>query len=161
MEPPFHVQIFKKLDQHHSVDEILTSTPHYDEWMYETVFAYPPGGVVPLDPGVYAWRIQLRYLTTSGSETIDSPVYAFRVEDPTNMSMYGDESLKEDIMRFFLDLSEDKDKGREVAEMLSDYNLVAIRLNGQEITKQRFYKILDEYDVEFRTLTELMLTPTQ
>ena len=94
MEPPFHVQIFKKLDQHQSVDEILTSTPHYDEWMFETVFAYPPGGVVPLDPGVYAWRVQLRYLTTSGTETLESPVYAFRVEDPANMSMYGDESLK-------------------------------------------------------------------
>jgi len=161
MEPPFHVQIYKKLDQHQSIDELLTSTPHYDEWMYETVFAYPPGGVVPLNPGVYAWRIQLRYITTSGSETLESPVYSFRVEDPANMSMYGDESLKEDIIRFFLDLSEDKDKGREIIEMLSDYNLVAIRLNGQEITKQKFYQILDDYDTEFRKLTELMLTPTQ
>ncbi len=162
-EPPYHVQIFKKLDQHQSVDEILTSTPHYDVWKeaYETVFAYPPGGAVPLDPGVYVWRVQLNYITTSGSETIDSPVFAFRVEDPSNMSMYADESLKEDIMRFFLDLSEDKDKGREIAGMLSDYNLVAIRINGQEISKQQFYKILDNYDTEFRRLSELILTPTQ
>jgi hypothetical protein len=75
--------------------------------------------------------------------------------------MFGDESLKEEIINFFLDLSEDKDKGREIVDMLSDYKLVAIRLNGKEISKEKFYQIIDEYDIDFKTMTDVLLTPTQ
>ena len=81
--PPFHVQVFKKLDQHASIDEVLTTQPHYDEWLSNVVFPYPVAAAQPLDEGVYLWRIQLGMVTSSGTEIIESPVFAFRVEDPS------------------------------------------------------------------------------
>jgi hypothetical protein len=160
IEPPFRVTIYKKLDQHNSIDEVLTSTPFFDEFMYEMVFPYPAYGVQPLQPGIYAWRIQLRYITTSGTETLESPVFVFRAADPSLMGIYDDDELKEEIMTFLLDKIENKEDGREVIGNLSDYKLLSIKLNGKELTKQEFYDILEQYDSKLRKLSELILTPT-
>ena len=161
VEPPFHVTVYKKLDQHNSIDEILTSTPYLDEYMYETVFPYPAYGVQPLEPGVYAWRIQLRYVTTSGYETLDSPVFLFRVEDPSLMGVFDNDELKDDILGFLNDTVEDRGQVRQITGALSDYKLISIKLNGQPISKQEFYELLGTYDFDTNKLSELNLTPTQ
>jgi len=161
VEPPFHITVYKKLDQHNSIDEILTSTPYLDEYMFETVFPYPAYGVQPLDPGIYAWRIQLRYVTTSGYEMLESPVFLFRVEDPSLMGLNDDDELKDDIMSFLNDAVDDKEQAREITGALSDYKLISIKLNGKQISKQEFYDLLSKYDFDTNKLSELNLTPTQ
>jgi hypothetical protein len=160
-EPPFLVSIYKKLDQHYSIDEVLTSTPQYEELTYQTVFPYQAFGVQPLEPGEYVWRVQLRYLTTSGTEVLESPVFVFQVEDPSKIGMFENEGVKEDLMQFLVQNNEDKDEAREIAQMLSDYKLISIKLNGKEISKEKFYEILDQYGSELKKISDLILTPTQ
>ena len=156
---PFHVQIFKKLDQHGSIDEVLTTQPHFDDFMFTTVFPYPPAAVQPLDPGVYVWRVQLRMLTSSGTEVLESPVYAFRVEDPSSLGEFDDEGVKGEVMRLLIDLL--GNRGEEIAKSLSDYNLIAIRVNGQTITKKKLYEIIDGYEGEERLISDIILKGTQ
>ena len=158
-QPPFHVQIFKKLDQHVSVDEVLTTQPHYDEWISNVVFPYPAAAAQTLDPGVYYWRVQLEMITSNGKEIIESPVYAFRVEDPSRLGEIDDEGLKAEVMRILEDLL--GNRGRQLGEQLSDYNLIAIRVNGETITKKRLYEIIEGYQGEERLISDIMLKGTQ
>jgi len=158
-QPPFHVQIFKKLDQHASVDEVLTTQPHYDEWISDVIFPYPPAAAQPLDPGVYVWRIQLELVTSSGKELIESPVYAFRVEDPSTLGRFNDEGLKAEVLQILENLL--GNRGRQLSEQLGDYNLTAIRVNGETITKKRLYEIIDGYQGEERLINDIILKGTQ
>ena len=157
--PPFHVQIFKKLDQHASIDEVLTTQPHYDEWMSNVVFPYPAAAAQPLDEGVYLWRVQLGMVTSSGTELIESPVFAFRVEDPSRLGEIDDEGTKAEVMRILEDLL--GNRGRNLAQALSDYSLTAIRVNGETITKKRLYEIIEGYQGEERLISDIMLKGTQ
>jgi hypothetical protein len=156
---PFRVQIFKKLEQHSSVDEALTSTPHYDEFLFETVFPYPAAAALPLDPGVYVWRVQLEMITSSGTEVMESPVFAFRIEDPNNLGQFANEGLQADLLQILVDLF--GEKGKEIARSLSDYNLLAIRLNGEKITREQFYKIIEGYEGQKRKISDIILMGSQ
>ncbi len=159
IEPPFHVQVFKKLDQHASIDEVLTTQPHYDDWISTVVFPYPPAAAQPLDPGVYVWRVQLGMFTSSGTELIESPVFAFRIEDPSSLGELDDEGVKSEVMRILIDLL--GNRGEEIAKSLSDYNLIAIRVNGETITKKKLYEIIDGYEGEERLISDIILKGTQ
>jgi hypothetical protein len=158
-QPPFHVQIFKKLDQHASVDEVLTTQPHYDEWISNIVFPYPAAAAQPLNEGVYLWRVQLGMITSSGTEVIESPVFAFRVEDPSKLGEIGEQGIKEEVMRILEDLL--GNRGRQLSGQLSDYNLTAIRVNGETITKKRLYEIIESYQGEERLIDDIILKGTQ
>lgn len=157
-EPPYRVQIFKKLDQHYSVDEALTSTPHFDEFMYETVFPYPVTAALPLDPGVYVWRIQLGLITTSGTEKIESPIFAFRIEDPSNIGV-SDDALEADLLRILRDVL--GERGANIARTLSDYRLLTIRVNGEKIDKKGFYEIIEGYAEQTRKVSDIEFLGTQ
>jgi len=157
--PPFRVQIFKKLDQHASIDEVLTSQPHYDERQSNTVFPYPVAAAQPLDEGVYLWRVQLELITSSGMEVIESPVFAFEVQDPSRLGELNDEGLKDEVMRILEDLL--GRRGRQIAEQLSDYKLTAIRVNGETIDKKRLYEIIDSYQDSERIIDDIFLKGTQ
>ena len=113
----------------------------------------------PLDEGVYLWRIQLGMVTSSGTELIESPVFAFRVEDPSRLGEIDDNGTKAEVMRILEDLL--GNRGRNLAEALSDYNLTAIRVNGETITKKRLYEIIEGYQGEERLISDIMLKGTQ
>lgn len=50
----------------------------------QLTFMYPTTGAVDLRPGgIYVWQIQKRLSTTEGIERINSPIYAFYVEELT------------------------------------------------------------------------------
>jgi hypothetical protein len=158
-EPPFRVQIFKKLDQHASVDEVLTSQPHYDERHTNTVFPYPAAAAQPLDEGVYLWRVEMRLITSSGTEVIESPVFAFEIQDPSRLGELNDEGLKDEVMRILQNLL--GDRGRQIAGQLSDYKLTAIRVNGETIDKKKLYEIIDNYQDSERIISDILLKGTQ
>ena len=158
-EAPFRVQIFKKLDQHASVDEVLTSQPHYDERIPTTVFPYPAAAAQPLDEGVYLWRVEMTLVTSSGTEVIESPVFAFEIQDPSRMGELDDEGLKADVMRILEDLL--GNRGKQIADQLSDYKLTAIRVNGETIDKKRLYEIIDGYQESERIISDILLKGTQ
>jgi hypothetical protein len=158
-QPPFRVQIFKKLDQHSSIDEVLTTQPHYDERLTNTVFPYPAVAAQPLDEGVYLWQVRMELITSSGMEVIESPVFAFEVQDPSRLGEIDDEGLKADVMRILEDLL--GRRGRQIAEQLSDYKLTAIRVNGETIDKKRLYEIIDGYQDSQRIIDDIFLKGTQ
>jgi hypothetical protein len=158
-EPPFRVQIFKKLDQHASIDEVLTSQPHYDERHSNTVFPYPAAAAQPLNEGVYVWRVQMGLITSSGTEIIESPVFAFEIQDPSRLGELNDEGLKDDVMRILEDLL--GNRGRQIANKLSDYKLKEIRVNGEPIDKKRLYEIIDGYEDSERLISDIFLKGTQ
>jgi hypothetical protein len=158
-EPPFRVQIFKKLDQHASIDEVLTSQPHYDERHSNTVFPYPAAAAQPLDEGVYLWRVEMGMITSSGTEVIESPVFAFEIQDPSRLGEINDEGLKNEVMRILEDLM--GNRGKQIARQLSDYKLTAIRVNGETIDKKRLYEIIDGYQDSERLISDIFLKGTQ
>ena len=52
-----------------------------------TSFQYPTGDVIDLEPGlIYAWQVQKILPTTIGDEEILSPIFAFKIIDPTAAS---------------------------------------------------------------------------
>jgi hypothetical protein len=154
---PFRVQIFKKLEQHGSIDEVLTSTPHFDAYVAETVFPYPAAATLPLDPGIYVWRVQLNLTTSSGTEIIESPVSVFRVEDPSKIG--SSEGVMDEILRILKDLL--GERGVAIAQSLNDYNLIAIRVNGETITTRQFYDLLEGYQGETRKISDIILKGSQ
>jgi hypothetical protein len=158
-EPPFRVQVFKKLDQHASIDEVLTSQPHYDERHTVPVFPYPPAAAQPLDEGVYVWRVQMNLITSSGTEIIESPVFAFEVQDPSRLGEMNDEGLKSDVMQILENLL--GQRGKQIAGQLSDYKLTAIRVNGETIDKKRLYQIIEGYQDSERLINDILLKGTQ
>ena len=141
------------------MDEVLTTQPHYDAYISDVVFPYPPAAAQPLDPGVYFWRIQLEFLTTNGQEVIESPVYAFRVEDPSTLGEINDEGMKSEVMRILEDLL--GNQGKQISEQLNDYDLTDIRVNGESITTKRLYEIIDSYQGEERVINDIILKGTQ
>lgn len=45
-----------------------------------TIFQYPLTGVKPLEPGkTYVWQVVKTFPTTSGSEVVSSPIFAFKI----------------------------------------------------------------------------------
>jgi hypothetical protein len=98
-------------------------------------------------------------VTSSGTEIIESPVFAFRVEDPSKLGEIGDEGTKEEVMRILEGLL--GSKGRNLAGAVSDYNLIAIRVNGETITKKKLYEIIEGYQGKERLINELILKGTQ
>ena len=62
-------------------------------------------------------------------------------------------------MRILIDLL--GNRGEEIAKSLSDYNLIAIRVNGETITKKKLYEIIDSYEGEERLISDIILKGTQ
>jgi hypothetical protein len=59
----------------------------YAEVGNATSIPYPLSGAVDLEPGkVYAWQVQKVIPTTEGDETIESFIYAFKIQDVTGGS---------------------------------------------------------------------------
>jgi hypothetical protein len=98
-------------------------------------------------------------VTSSGTEVIESPVFAFRVEDPSRLGEIDDEGTKDEVMRILEDLL--GNRGRQLSGQLSDYNLIAIRVNGETITKKRLYEIIDGYEGQERLIDDIILKGTQ
>lgn len=52
-----------------------------DLWTAGTIFQYPLTGAKPLEAGkTYVWQIRKTFPTSSGSESVYSPIYAFKIQ---------------------------------------------------------------------------------
>jgi hypothetical protein len=98
-------------------------------------------------------------VTSSGTELIESPVFAFRVEDPSRIGEMDDGGMKDEVMRILEDLL--GNRGSQIAQQLSDYKLTAIRVNGETITKKRLYEIIEGYQGFERQISDIFLKGTQ
>ena len=152
---PFEVEVYKVLsDQHTSVDEVLTSTPHLRIVTGQTLFQYPKAATdesgfsieeyQPLTVGTYVWRVILNLQTTNGIDRIYSPVFAFRLVDPSTVS---EDLVKQAtsaevlaILRYLIG-----ERADEFINALGDYMLEEIRVNGTPIDIPGLYDRITQY----------------
>jgi hypothetical protein len=161
LEEPFLVQVYRKLDFHTSADEVLTTTPHLEYRTGAAMFQYPQGqGEQPLEPGSYLWRVQMVLPTTSGTEIIQSPIFAFKFMDPTNASedMVARASAEEvlRLLRYLIGQQADV-----YAEMLNAYSLTTIRINGEVIELSDLYGRIARFEGKVFRLSDLELLSSQ
>jgi hypothetical protein len=157
----FHVQIFKKLDYHASLDEVLTTTPHLDEMIDQMMFSYEEfPNAQPLEPGTYLWRIEMIVQTSGGPEIIPSPVYAFIVKDITGDAQNRIENeVVIDIGNLLRSLI--GDRAELIIEKLNNYRLEEIRVNGDPISVSELYEIIDNYQGHTVEIKDLELLSSQ
>ncbi len=65
----------------------VATQPGLDLYTAGTTFQYPLTGAKPLEPGkTYVWQIRKTYPTTSGPETVESQIFAFKVKSTSTTS---------------------------------------------------------------------------
>jgi hypothetical protein len=158
---PFHVQIFKKLDYHASIDEVLTTTPHLDYKTDRMVFSYEEvPNAQPLEPGTYIWRVEMIVQTSGGPEIIPSPAYAFIVKNITDdaQNTIENEAVIDigNLLRALLG-----DRAEPIIEKLNNYRLTEIRVNGDPISVSELYEIIDNYQGHTIEIKDLELLGSQ
>ncbi len=152
---PFEVEVYKVLsDQHTSVDDVLSSTPHLRIITGRTLFQYPKAAndeqgfsieeYQPLDFGTYVWRVILNLQTTSGIERIYSPIFAFKLVDPSTVSedLVNQATATEvlNILRYLIG-----ERADEFINILSNYMLKEIRVDGSPIDIAGLYDRISQY----------------
>jgi hypothetical protein len=170
---PFNVLVYKVLpDQHQTIDDVMTTTPHLDVSTSWTLFQYPQnsaddqGGRLrvnefqPLTPGTYLWRVILNLQTTSGTEYIQSPVFGFKLVDANTVN----ENLVKkaaamqvfNILRFLIG-----ERANELENALSDFSLSGIMIDGQPIELEELYDKINQYADKVITIENIELLSSQ
>jgi len=161
LDNPFQIQVFQKEEYQNSPDEVVTGTPYLDEKTGFTLFQYPQGGgVQPLEPGTYVWRVLLYLQTTKGTDEISSPLYVFKYVDPTAAS----EDVQKQIMtadilrmlRYLLGNQVD-----DIAKALNNYSIEDMRLNGESINVTDLYNKINSYQGKVTQVNGLELLSSQ
>jgi len=152
---PFEVEVYKVLsDQHTSVDDVLSSTPHLRIRTGRTLFQYPKAAseapdftideYQPLTIGTYVWRVTLNLQTTAGIDRIYSPIFAFKLVDPTTVS---EDLVKQAtatevlmILRYLIG-----ERADQYINILSNYMLKEIRVDGTPIDITGLYDRITQY----------------
>jgi hypothetical protein len=170
---PFNILVYKVLpDQHQSVDDVLTTTPHLDVTTSWTLFQYPQnsadeqGGILrindfqPLTPGTYVWRVILTLQTTSGTEFIQSPIFGFKLVDPSdvNENLIRQAAARQvfNILRFLIG-----ERANEIENNLSDFSLSSIVVDGQKIELEELYNKINQYTDKVIIIENIELLSSQ
>ena len=170
---PFNILVYKVLpDQHQSVDDVLTTTPHLDVSTSWTLFQYPQnsadeqGGILrindfqPLTPGTYVWRVILTLQTTSGTEFVQSPIFGFKLVDPSdvNENLVRQAAARQvfNILRFLIG-----ERANEIEDKLSDFSLSGIVVDGQPIELEELYNKINQYTDKVITIENIELLSSQ
>lgn len=170
---PFNILVYKVLpDQHQSVDDVLTTTPHLDVTTSWTLFQYPQnsadeqGGILrinefqPLTPGTYVWRVILNLQTTSGTEFVQSPIFGFKLVDPSdvNENLVRKAAARQvfNILRFLIG-----ERANEIEDNLSDFSLSGIVVDGQPIELEELYNKINQYTDKVITIENIELLSSQ
>jgi len=170
---PFNVQVYKVLaDQHVSVDDVLSTTPHLDITTSFNLFQYPQnasddqGGRLnileyqPLETGTYLWRIILSLQTTSGTEFIQSPIFGFKVVDPNSVSEnLVRQAAANDVFRILRFLIGDRTD--EIENALADFYLSGIMVDGQPVELAELYMKISKYAGKVITIENIELLSSQ
>lgn len=142
----YQVVVFEKKNDFQTVDDVINSR---ENWQSdpgpELSVIYPQGGnAIPLEYGkTYYWMVRMFIVSTSGTNTINSEVWQFRLGDPANPADQQALISKNDLMAFLKDLL--GDQADEIAASLTDYEVATIRVNGTEMTIQELYNLLNTY----------------
>lgn len=158
----YQVVVFEKKFALQSLDNILNMTPNWKSDRLEDYNAqYPQVGeegklVIPLEYGTtYYWLVRMFVNTSAGEEIIDSEIWEFKLVDPVTL---GDEqgaiarNILIDFLRDYIG-----DKADELAKQLGDYDVRSININGQEISLDDLYQIINQYRLKDIEVVDLVL----
>jgi hypothetical protein len=158
----YQVVVFEKKFALQSLDNVLNMNPNWQSDRLEKYNAqYPQVGddgnfVIPLEFGkTYYWMVRMFVNTSAGEEIIDSEIWEFRLVDPTTL---GDEQgaiARNQLIDFLRDLI--GDKADELANQLGDYKVKSINVNGQDISLDDLYQLINQYRLKDVEVVDLVL----
>ena len=133
----FIVSMYKRINPHDDVETILSGHPTMEfETMFER-FSYHITGGEPLESGAtYFWVVRALVQTTKGVEEFQSDVWQFTID--TEGLEFSDVDIQQLLEPFLGQLAKD------IADLLRNYDLKQIKINGQSITLQDFFQYLND-----------------
>jgi len=149
------------------LDNILNMTPNWKsesnpgERITGYSIQYPQAGddgeiVIPLEFGkTYYWMVRMFVHTSAGEEIINSEIWEFQLVDPANLGNKQGEITRNMLIEFLRDLI--GDKADELAKQLGDYNVKTINVNGQDISIEDLYLLINEYRLKDVEVVDLIL----
>jgi len=160
----YQVVVFEKKFSLQSLDNVLNMTPNWKSEILENYSVqYPPGGtgeggsmVIPLEFGkTYYWMVKMLVQTSAGIETINSEIWEFQLVDPVNLGDQQGAITRNMLIEFLRDLI--GDKADELAKQLGDYNVKSINVNGQDMSIEDLYLLINEYRLKDVEVVDLIL----
>ncbi len=143
----YRLFVFEKKDMMQTFDDIINSQPNWaSERLNKLSVQYPQSAAnaIPLEFGkTYYWMVRMFSETSSGEETQDSEVWEFSLVNPEQSADVQNQIVREDILRFLAEILGPRID--EVRASLEGYRLKRIRVNGQTITLNQLYEILNRY----------------
>jgi hypothetical protein len=164
-EEPFRVRIYEKPAPPPalSLDEVQTSDNLVlDMWTGQKVFQYPQAGdaLRPLEFGKsYVWVVDLKINTSNGAEFISSPLSEFTLIDPASGDDGANKAGGQNVSELLRDLI--GSRADQVVSSLGNYSLKTIRVNGQSMTVEEIYQLIDSYEGHLIEISDLLLQSTQ
>ena len=93
--------------------------------------------------------------TSAGIETINSEIWEFQLVDPVNLGDQQGAITRNMLIEFLRDLI--GDKADELAKQLGDYNVKSINVNGQDMSIEDLYLLINEYRLKDVEVVDLIL----
>jgi hypothetical protein len=149
----YQVMVFEKRDIMQSKEDILMATPN---WVSEKLdgqlsIKYPigssngAGAVIPLEYGKdYVWLVKM-FVPAAGGQftTVLSEVWEFSLVDPNESANRQKYFVTEDILRFLKTYADQLPT--DLGLMLDGFYTKTIRKNGQVITIEELFQLIQEY----------------
>ena len=154
----YQVVVFEKKNNFQTVDDVINSLENWkSDPGPELSVIYPQGGnAIPLEYGkTYYWMVRMFIVSTSGTNTINSEVWQFRLGDPASPADQQALISKNDLLAFLKDIL--GDQADVIAASLTDYEVSTIRVNGVEMTIQELYNLLNTYRNQPIQIEDLVL----
>ncbi len=142
----YQLMVFEKKEMMQSYDDIINSQPN---WVSDRTGAlslqYPQSGsAIPLEFNkTYYWMVRMFIQSSSGEEFIDSEIWEFTLVNPEQGEDLQNQIVQEDILQFLSRLLGPRIE--EIKASLEGYQLKRIKYNGEEITINKLYEILNSY----------------
>ena len=93
--------------------------------------------------------------TSAGEETINSEIWEFQLVDPITLGDEQNAIARNLLIEFLRDLI--GDKADELAKQLGDYNVKTINVNGQDMSIEDLYLLINEYRLKDVEVVDLIL----
>ncbi len=142
----YQVMVFEKKDMMQSFDDIINSQPNWvSERTSQFSLQYPQSGdAIPLEYNkTYYWLVRMYIYTSSGEEFLDSEIWQFKLVNPEKSSNLQDQLAQNELWQFLEQLL--GPSATEVKAKLKGASLKRIFYNGEEITIDQFFNILNSY----------------
>jgi hypothetical protein len=161
----YQVMVYEKRDVMQSKEDVLMATPNWvsDRLQGQLSIKYPigssdaNGAVIPLEYGKnYVWLVKMFVPAAGGGFTeIMSEVWEFLLVDPNKSANRQKYIATDDLIRFLKTYADQPPQNLE--QMLSGFYAKNITRNGQPITIEELYQLLQDYQRQNVKVTDVNL----